>query len=117
MKNFIQEGRYLTVPAPYNVEAGDGLQVGQIFGVAAETALSGDDVDIDTKGAYELDKAPSQAWGLGALVYWDDTNKYCTTTASGNLLIGAATAVVAGGAGDTLGSVRLNGSARANEAV
>lgn len=116
MKNFKQEGRYLTVTAPYAVEAGDGVKVGQIFGVAAAVAALDDDVEIDTGGIYELDKAASQAWTVGALVYWDDSAKVCTTSASGNALIGAATAAVAGGAGDTLGNVRLNGSFRPDEA-
>jgi hypothetical protein len=38
----------------------------------------------------------------GALVYWDDTNKRCTTVATANLLIGVAAAAVAGGAGNTI---------------
>jgi predicted RecA/RadA family phage recombinase len=63
-----------------------------------------------------LTKAGSQAWTVGALVYWDDTNKRCTTVATGNLLIGAAIAAVDNAAGSTTGRVRLNGVARANEA-
>ena len=51
----------------------------------------------------------------GALVYWDDTNKRCTTVATLNLLIGVATIAVAGGAGNTIGRVRLNASFRAND--
>jgi hypothetical protein len=31
-------------------------------------------------------------------VYWDNTNKRCTSTASGNTLIGVATVVKASGA-------------------
>jgi predicted RecA/RadA family phage recombinase len=115
MKNFIQEGRYLTLVAPYDVSAGDGAQIGQIFGVATLNALSGADTQFDTKGVYELDKAPSQAWAVGAAVYWDNSNKYCTTSASGNLLIGAAVAAVGSGAEETLGQVRLNGIARPDE--
>jgi predicted RecA/RadA family phage recombinase len=116
MKNFIQEGRYMTLPAPYDVNAGDGAQIGQIFGVTTLDALNGADTQFDTHGVYALDKAPSQAWTAGAAVYWDDTNKYCTTTASGNLLIGAAVEVVGSGAEETLGKVRLNGIARPDEA-
>jgi len=116
MKNFKQEGRYLTLPAPYDVETGDGAKVGQIFGVACVDGLTGVDTQFDTQGVYELDKAPSQAWTIGALVYWDDSNKYLTTTASGNLLVGAAVAAVGSGAEETLGTVRLNGSTRADEA-
>jgi predicted RecA/RadA family phage recombinase len=90
-------------------------KVGQIFGVATNDAASGADVALDVTGVFELIKIGSQAWTVGALVYWDDTNKRCTTVATGNLLIGVATISVAGGAGNTIGRVRLNASFRANE--
>ncbi|MCB1470839.1 MAG: DUF2190 family protein, partial [Rhizobiaceae bacterium] len=51
-----------------------------------------------------------QAWTAGAKIYWDDTNKRTTNVATSNTLIGVATEAVAGGAGDTIGRVRLNGS-------
>jgi hypothetical protein len=51
---------------------------------------------------------------VGALVFWDDTNKRCTTVATANVLIGVA-AAVAVGAGNTTGRVRLIASFRAND--
>lgn len=63
---------------------------------------------------FELTKIGSQAWTVGALVYWDDANKRCTTVATANLLIGVA-AAVEGGAGNTTGLVRLNACFRAND--
>jgi len=116
MKNFIQKGDSLNVTAPAAVSSGDGVKLGQIFGVAVTDAANGADLVIKTEGVFELDKVGSQAWTIGALVYWDDSNKYCTTTASGNVLIGVATAAVGSGAGETLGNVRLNGSFLADEA-
>ena len=61
---------------------------------------------------FELTKIGAQAWTVGALVYWDDTNKRCTTVATANLLIGVAAAAVAG---NTTGRVRLNASFWAND--
>jgi predicted RecA/RadA family phage recombinase len=61
-------------------------------------------------GVFDLTKIGSQAWTVGAKVYWDDTNKRCTTVATDNTLIGVAVEAVAGGAGDTIGRVRLNGT-------
>src|SRR5690242_15868780 len=116
MKNFVQAGDTITVPAPYDRSSGQGAKVGQIFGVCTGHALSGADVALKTSGVFDLTKAGSQAWTVGALVYWDDTNKRCTTVATGNLLIGAAVAAVDNAAGSTTGRVRLNGVARANEA-
>lgn len=73
------------------------------------------DVALDLTGVFELTKIGSQTWTVGALVYWDGSNKRCTTVATANLLIGIAAAAVVGGAGNTLGRVRLNASVRAND--
>ena len=110
MKNFIQTGETLTLSAPYQVNSGKGFLVGSIFAVAASTAANGAEVEGVTTGVFELDKADSQAWTVGAKIYWDNTNKVCTTTASGNTLIGVAAVAVAATAGLILGKVRLNGS-------
>ena len=110
MKNYVQPGNTLTLTAPYAVASGDGLLVGSIFGVAAGDAESGATVEAALTGVFDLTKAGSQAWSVGDKVYWDDTNKRCTNVATGNTLIGVAIEAVAGGAGDTIGRVRLNGS-------
>ena len=72
-----------------------------MFGVATNDAAAGADVALDLTGVFELTKIGSQAWTVGALIYWDDAAKRCTTVATANLLIGVATAAVAGGAGNT----------------
>jgi predicted RecA/RadA family phage recombinase len=110
MKNYFQPGKTLTLTAPYAVTSGDGLLVGSIFGVAAGDAASGATIEAALTGVFDLTKIGSQAWTVGAKVYWDDTNKRCTTVATDNTLIGVAVEAVAGGAGDTIGRVRLNGS-------
>ncbi|WBU58030.1 DUF2190 family protein [Paracoccus sediminicola] len=110
MKNYVQPSATLTLTAPYAVTSGDGLLVGAIFGVAAGDAASGATVEAALTGVFDLTKIGSQAWTVGAKVYWDDTNKRCTTVATDNTLIGVAVEAVAGGAGDTIGRVRLNGS-------
>lgn len=110
MKNYVQPGTTLTLTAPYAVTSGDGLLVGSIYGVAAGDAASGAIVEAALTGVFDLTKIGSQAWTVGAKVYWDDTNKRCTSVATGNTLIGVAVEAVAGGAGDTIGQVRLNGS-------
>jgi predicted RecA/RadA family phage recombinase len=110
MKNYVQPGSTLTLTAPYAVTSGDGLLVGSIFGVAAGDAASGATVEAALTGVFDLTKIGSQAWTVGAKVYWDDTNKRCTTVATDNTPVGVAVEAVAGGAGDTIGRVRLNGS-------
>lgn len=115
MRNFIQAGNTITVPAPYALTSGQGAKAGQIFGVATNDAALAADVALDLTGVFELVKIGSQAWTVGALVYWDDANRRCTTVATANLLIGVAVAAVAGAAGNTTGRVRLNASFRAND--
>lgn len=106
MKNFIQPGTVVTVPAPANTASGSGVLVGSIFGVACYDALSGAPLEIATEGVFELVKLSAQAWTVGAPIYWDDTNKQCTTTASGNAKIGHATEVAANPS--ATGRVRLS---------
>ena len=110
MKNYVQPGNTLTLTAPHDVISGDGLLVGSIFGVAAGDAENGATVEAALTGVFDLTKVGSQAWAVGDKVYWDDTNKRCTTVATDNTLIGVAVEAVAGGAGDTTGRVRLNGA-------
>ena len=66
-------------------------------------------------GVVNVTKTGSQAWAEGAVVYWDDTAKDFTTTASGNLRAGCAVVATGAGAGETAGVVRLNGIARPDE--
>ena len=110
MKNYVQPGNTITLTAPYAVTSGDGLLVGSVFGIASADAALNDPVEAALTGVFDLTKVGSQAWTAGAKVYWDDTNKRTTSMATSNTLIGVTTEAVAGGAGDTIGRVRLNAS-------
>ncbi|MBL4557289.1 MAG: DUF2190 family protein [Rhodobacteraceae bacterium] len=70
MKNYVQPGATLTLTAPYALTSGDGLLVGSIFGVAAGDAASGATVEAALTGVFDLTKIGSQAWTVGAKVYW-----------------------------------------------
>lgn len=106
MKNYIQAGVNLTAPAPYDVVSGAGLKIGDLFGVAAGDADSGDDVDFVTEGVFAIAKVSANTFAIGAKVYWDNSAKNATSTSSGNTLIGAAVAAAADG--DATVAVRLN---------
>ncbi|WP_457650872.1 DUF2190 family protein [Profundibacter sp.] len=112
MKNYVSAGDNVTITVtdPVGINSGDAVFVGSLFGIASRSAAPGENVAIVTRGVFELPKAASQSWTVGAKVYWDAANKRCTTVATGNTLIGAATVAVAGGANDTTGTVRLNGT-------
>ena len=108
MKNFIQPAENITLAAPYNVLSGDGLLVGSVFGVASNDALSGADVEAVVTGVFSLTKVSAQAWTQGALIYWDNAAKNCTTVLTGNKLIGVAAAAAVNPS--STGLVRLNGA-------
>lgn len=110
MKNAIQSGKIVTLPAPYDVSSGGGALVGSVFGVAQADAASGDPVSLVRDGVFTLAKTSAQAWTVGAKIYWDNSNKVATTTASGNTLIGAAMAVAANPS--ATGDVLVDGAIR-----
>jgi predicted RecA/RadA family phage recombinase len=88
MKTFIQPGDSLTVAAPYAVTSGQGVLLGALFGIAAYDAASGATVEIQTMGVFDITKQPALAITAGARVFWDDTNRRITTTATGNYQVG-----------------------------
>jgi predicted RecA/RadA family phage recombinase len=109
MKNFVMEGKTITLTAPYALTSGQGLLVGSIFGVASADAAISTDVEAVLEGVFTLTKATGAAWTVGALIYWDNAARNCTTTVATNKLIGVAQAAAL--TGDTVGNVRLNGAA------
>jgi predicted RecA/RadA family phage recombinase len=116
MKNFVQPGDSVEFTAPGGgVTSGVGVQIGQLLVIAAVTALAGARFNGITRGVITHAKAPSQAWAEGAVVYWDESAKVFTTVSIGNLQAGIAVAAVGGGAGETTGTVRLDGVGRAHD--
>ena len=107
MKNYVSEGHVVTLTAAYDVTSGQGLLVGSIFAVATGDALTDAKVEALTVGVMTLPKLSTDVVAQGAKIYWDDTNKECTVTASGNKLIGAA--LTAAGNGASSVKIRLNG--------
>ena len=107
-QNYIQAGDTLTLTAPYAVASGGGLLVGSLFAVALGTLASGASGSCMVEGVFELAKNSAEAWTVGLKVYWDNTNKVVTSTATSNTLIGCASEPAANPSG--VGRVRLNGS-------
>lgn len=89
--NFIQTGEVLTVTAPGAVSSGDPVIISgssAIIGVATHDAASGADVEIKTRGVFQLPLTAAGTPDPGDLIYWDATPGECTETATGNTLIG-----------------------------
>ena len=122
MKNFVARGDVITVPtddlAPgASIIGGKGyLLSGGLFGIATVTVEvtgpgQGKDCSLALTGIFDLPKQSSQAWSVGARIYWDAVIERATTTDTSNTLIGIAMLATGGTAGETLGRVRLNGVA------
>jgi len=122
MNNFQQDGEIVTLTTPDGgVVGGNVYQVGQIVAVAVKTVTDAEYHAGATtfagkrRGVFSVPKVGSQAWAVGALVYWDDTNAEFTTTAAGNHLAGYAMEAVGSGASEEIGVVLLDGCAREDE--
>ena len=79
----------MTITAGATITSGDGVLVGNVFGVALGSGVSGDKIVLATEGVFILPKATG-AISQGAKLYWDGTSKVLTTTASGNTLVALA---------------------------
>ena len=110
MRNSLFSGYNVTLPAPYALQSGQMAQVGSIIGVAQAAAAAAADVVLVRHGVFTLAKATGQAWALGATLYWDNAARNVTTVVATNKMIGAAFAAAL--AGDTTGSVLLDGAIR-----
>jgi predicted RecA/RadA family phage recombinase len=108
MKNFVQNGRYPEVTLPYARLSGEGVLVGQLFGVCVVDGASGASINVDTDGVYDLTAATgagtdATAW---AIAYWDNTNRRVTPVATSNTRIGLFGAAKA--TADAVARVRLD---------
>lgn len=114
MNNFLSDGDSVTITAGGTVASGAVVKTGQFLGIATHGASSGQPLTVKTRGVFRVTKAASQAWTVGAIVYWNGTA--FTTTATGAFRAGVAVEAVGNGLTETTGIVRLDGVARVQEA-
>jgi len=122
MQNFVDTGQDFRVTLGSGetaVVSGAGYLVGTKVGIVSvvlrngqtvfknQASAQGDTIIVKLTGTYAVAKAGSQAWTQGAALYWDNTAKNFTTTASGNTLAGVAES--AAQSADVVGNIRLNG--------
>lgn len=99
--NYIQPGDTVPVALPYARATGQAFQVVNLFGVAAVTGTTGDVVECHIEGVFEITTLTTDTPAVGAVMYWDNTNRRLTTTASTHLPVGIAIAAKASGAANT----------------
>ena len=114
MKNFIQRGEIVPVTAPAAVASGAPVLIGSnLFGVAQSAAELGGDLELVTRGVFDLPKTTSadaaEDWAVGDPVYFVAGTGRLSKVAAGNTLVGVALA--AAGKDATTGRVFLHGQA------
>lgn len=75
MNNFIHEGNVIEILAPYEVNAGEGIMVGCLFGIATSWTRQGELVSIRTSGVFDLARASHQHWNVGDPILWNRQNR------------------------------------------
>lgn len=90
MRNKVATGDVITFTATEDIVSGQGVVLGSLFGVASIDAKAGEPCVVYLNDVYTLPKLDTADFSNFSLVYWDKTNKQCVSTASGNMLIGAA---------------------------
>lgn len=109
--SFIADGDVVYLTAPYAVSGGSGALVTSIFGVAVRDLASGEAGGFKVAGIFYLAKTTGTAWTAGDRLYWDDSGKKLTKTATAGQLVGVCTTDAA--SGDAFGYIRLNSTAPA----
>jgi predicted RecA/RadA family phage recombinase len=89
---FIVDDERISVEVSSTITAGDVVFVGGRPGVAVTDAVSGESVDINTRGVFLLPKDAS-VFAVGDTVYWNATDDVATSSASGNTFIGWAISI------------------------
>ena len=92
MRNYVQPGNSLAIAVPYagGILSGQGVLVGALFGFSAVDGAQNAIIEAATQGVFDITKEPALAITAGARVFWDNTNRRITTTATGNFQVGIA---------------------------
>jgi len=87
---FRHDGGSIDYTPTVDVAAGDVIVQGELVGVAKLDIKANTLGALAVMGVFDFAKATGGGTAItaGANVYWDNTNKVATTTATGNKLIG-----------------------------
>lgn len=88
------------------ITSGSGVLVGKRLGIATTDMVNGTKGSLAMEGVFNLPKLSTDVVAQGDLLYWDDTNKRLTTTATANTQAGFAFA--AAGNGVTTVDIKIN---------
>lgn len=114
MRNYIQPGNNITIPAsPYAVDSGEGVLIGQLFGIACGDAENGAEVTFQTEGVFDIAKPANVLFNIGDAVFFDAALKQARaagdsdSNSAGDYEAQIGVAIAAAGAGASTVRVRL----------
>ncbi|MDI3319985.1 DUF2190 family protein [Pinibacter soli] len=91
MNTLVSSGKTVEVVTPSGgYGSGQPVLLGSIVGISANKYAQNDTAVIYLVGAHKVAKASGAAWAVGDKIYWDDTAKVFTKTATSNTLAGYA---------------------------
>jgi predicted RecA/RadA family phage recombinase len=116
MKNYLQPGDKITVPAPATVTSGSGTVLGTLLGVATHDAASGASCTFLVEGVVSLPKLSTAVIAVGDRLHWDiDSSppQVIVASAAAGDVLNFGVAVAAAGNGTTTVAVKLTPEAGA----
>lgn len=105
---FVHEGAAIDYTPGADTPAGTVVVQGDLVGTTRVDLKAGQLGALAVQGVFDFPKAAGvgTAFTVGALAYWDNTNKVATKTATNNKLIGKA--VKAAADADTVVRIRMS---------
>lgn len=105
MKNAVSKGLTMDYTATADITSGQVVLVGAMIGIAVSALASGETGALTVEGVFTVPKSTGVV-AQGAQVYWDNTNKNVTTTATDNTPCGKA--FIAAASGDAEIDIKIN---------
>jgi len=108
LAKYIQRGHSIDYTPDTDVAAGDVVIIGDLAGIAKLDIKAGTLGSLALVGVFDIPKATGEgtAIAVGAIVFWDATNKIVTTTAGDNKYLGKT--VIPSGDDDANARVIIN---------
>jgi len=109
MKNYLQPGDKITVPAPATVTSGSGTVIGgNLFGVATHDAASAATCTFLIEGVVSLPKHNGTAMAVGDSLHWDaSAGEFIASGQGSGDINDAAVCIAAAASGDATVTVKL----------
>ena len=97
MKNYVQPGNTITITAAGNITSGQLVVSGFLVGVANADAATGEQVELDINGVFELPKVSGDSFAVGNRLYWNGSALTNAAGTGSRAMVGIATEAAGAG--------------------